>query len=157
MKTLKRIGIITVCIPLFLILVFIVFELVGMGVNHYATNQQTTSLKETIASGIPDAEILDTYSETGNTSGTGNHVDMLSVMLVKVDEELSELESSLNESYPLDSWSFGIEETSSVKSRYDESGYPSYFQVLAVPEEMQNTYIIYLRQSAPFADNIEGH
>lgn len=102
-------------------------------------------------------DLGDTYSETGNTSGTGNHVDMLSVVLVKADTELSELENKLNESYPIDDWSFWIEETSTVKSQYDESGYPSFYKVLAVPEEMQNTYIIYLCQSAPFADNIEGH
>lgn len=157
MKILKRIGIAVACIPLVLILAYIAFELIGMAVNHYSTEQQTNSLRETISSVIPKLEILDTYSETGNTSGTGNHVDMLSVILIKSDMELSEIESSLNKYYPLDEWSFWIEETSSVKSRYDELGLPSFYKFLSVPEETQSTYIVYLCQSAPFVDNIEGH
>lgn len=72
MKIIRRILITLICIPLLFIFAFVAFEILGLGVNHYTTNQQTNTLKETILSVAPDAEILDTYSETGNTSGTGN-------------------------------------------------------------------------------------
>lgn len=149
MKILKRIGIAVICIPLVLIFAYIVFEFIGMAVNHYSTHQQTNSLKETILSVAPESGILATYSETGNISGTGNHVDMLSVILLKTDMELSELERSLNEYYPLDDCTLWVEQTGSVKAQYD--GF------LFIPEEAQNTCMVYLCQSAPFVDNIEGH
>lgn len=157
MKIIKRILITLICIPLLTIFAFIAFEIFGLSVNHYATSQQTNSLKETILSVAPDAEILDAYSETGNTSGTGNHVDMLSVVLIKTNIELSKLKSDLNEHYKLDSWSFWIEETGSYKLWHDENSLSNFFDKLAVPKEMYNTYIVYLCQSAPFADNIQGH
>lgn len=153
----KRIGIAVICIPFAIIFIYIAFELIGITVNHYATSQQTKSLKKTILSVAPESEILDTYSETGNTSGTGNHVDMLSVILVKTDAEFSVLENSFNGYYLSDDCAFWIEETDSVKSRYDECSLPSFYEFLSVPKETQSTYIVYLCQPAPFADNMEGH
>lgn len=157
MKVLKKIGLTIICIPLAALLFLIAFEMVGMVVNHCATAKQTDALEKTILSIIPDAKILNTYSETGNISGTGNHVDMLSVVLIKTEEDSSYITTTLKENYPLDEWSFWVEEAGIIHSRYEVTGLPSYLEKLGYTRETTGTYVVYLCMSAPFADNIEGH
>lgn len=157
MKIIKRILITLICIPLFTVFALVAFEIFGLSVNRYATNRQTNTLKETVLSVAPDAEILDAYAKTGNTSGTGNHVDMLSVLLIKTSMDFSKLKGDLNEHYKLDGRSFWIEETGSYKRWHDETGFSNFLDNLAVPKQMHNTYIVYLCRSAPFVHNIQGH
>lgn len=154
----KRFFTILACIPILIILAFVVFEIVGAGVNHYETKKQTNTLKENIISVVQDAEILNTYSETGNTSGTGNHVDMLSAVLIKTKAGSSGLQNKLSDYYPSDDdCSFWADTADSVISKYGKSSLPSFYSELDVPKDMQDMYIVYLCRPAPFADNIEGH
>ncbi len=133
MKWLKRIGGIVLFLPILLIVAFILYEVFGMCVNHRATDQQTDTLQTRLESKIPDIEIVDIYSETGNTSGTGNHVDCLSSITFSTDLQIEEVEKIMAEYYTFDQIDCYLKET--------EEGY----------------YLIYLNTSAPFADNIEGH
>ena len=78
-KTVKAV----VLIPLVLIVLFIAFEIIGAFVNSAAAAKQTKQLQSDIVKVLQNAAVLDTYSETGNTSGTGNHVDMLYIKKIR--------------------------------------------------------------------------
>ena len=78
MKTMKKVLIGILAVPLFLIL----FEIFGMIINHASTGIQTNRLRHDIADAIPNTEIISVESQTGNTTGTGNHVDCLTQSLL---------------------------------------------------------------------------
>lgn len=133
MKWLKRTGILLLSLPFLLITIVILYEIFGMGVNHMAAKRQTGTLQKNLEKEISDIHVIDVYSETGNTSGTGNHVDCLSVITFSTEMPEPELANRMSEYYTFDAWSCRIEKT--------EDG----------------NYEFYLNTSAPFADNIEGH
>lgn len=133
MNMLKRAGVAVLLLPFILILFFVLYEIFGMGVNHAATNKQTDKLLTNLESAISDIKIIDVYSETGNTSGTGNHVDCLSTVAFSTKLQKTEIEDKLSGYYEFDEWSCFVDET--------EDGY----------------YLFYLNTAAPFSDNIEGH
>ena len=127
-KILKGAGIVIVGIPFLLISLIIILEIVGYFVNHIATDRQTKELRNVILQEIDDAKIIDEYSETGNTSGTGNHVDCLSRVSFSSGKDLDTISEILDKRY--DYWELK-----------NENG----------------IYIVTLNTSAPFSDNIEGH
>ncbi len=61
--------------PLLLIALYIVIEMVGCVANQATTYMQTKGLTEYIEKSIEDVSIVEVYSFTGNTTGTGNHVE----------------------------------------------------------------------------------
>lgn len=133
MKWLKRFGIVLLSLPIILIAIFVLYEIFGMCVNHIATEEQTNTLQMHLESEIPDIEIISVYSETGNTSGTGNHVDCLSSITFLTEMQETEIEDCMSKYYVFDEWSCYVNKT--------DNGY----------------YTIYINTSAPFVDNIEGH
>lgn len=133
MKWLKRTGAAVLSLPLICIISFILYEVFGMCINHIATERQTAELQNNLESVICDIQIISVSSETGNTSGTGNHVDCLSSITFSTQMQESEIKDSMAEYYELNEWSCYITKT--------EDG----------------LYLFYLNTSAPFADNIEGH
>lgn len=132
MKLLKRTGLIILFLPVILITIFILYEIFGMCINHFATKKQTDRLRIHLENEIPDIRIINVYSETGNTSGTGNHVDCLSSVTFSTQMQESEIKNRMSEYYEFDAWSCYIAQT--------EDG----------------DYLFFLNTSAPFADNIEG-
>ena len=130
MKKNKKVLISIFAVPLFLIM----FELFGMAVNHSSTGIQTNRLRRNIVDAIPDTEIISFESRTGNTTGTGNHVDCLSCITFSSDLSLSEVQDKLSGDYDWNDLSCYVEET-------DTAG----------------EYLFFLRKRAPFAGNIEGH
>lgn len=133
MKWLKRTGAAVLSLPLICIISFILYEVFGMCINHIATERQTAELRSNLESVIQDIQIISVSSETGNTSGTGNHVDCLSSITFSTQMQESEIKDSMAEYYELNECSCYITKT--------EDG----------------LYLFYLNTSAPFADNIEGH
>ncbi|OON85414.1 hypothetical protein BXO88_12190 [Oribacterium sp. C9] len=125
---LKIAGITLISAPAVLIALFIIMEVVGIHVNHSATDKQTAQLKEYVETHIEDADIIDVYSETGNTTGTSNHVDCLS--RITFDTELLEpaLTEILDEQY-------------------------KYYEL----DRTEDAYTLTVVTEAPFWDNIEGH
>lgn len=117
-------------LPALLVGLFILYELVGMAVNHAASARQTEELVRLLETELSQVEILDRYTETGNTSGTGNHVDMLSAVTFRTEAGIEKIEELLDQRYSPDEWSV---------------------------EELEDGYRLCLNTSAPFADNIEGH
>lgn len=157
-KTAKRILIGVVCIPAILILVFIGYEIIGMTVNHAATAKQTRELKHSLRDNISNVEIIDEYSETGNTSGTGNHVDMLSIIIFRADSDIAHIEDEVAGLYEKGDAGVWVETLTEAKKRYE--GYDSKancYEYMTPPGDTSGYYVIYEENSAPFEDNIEGH
>ncbi len=132
-KQLKRIVQIILLVPLILIGILILYELFGMCVNHLTTARQTKQLVTVLEEEVPDIELIDVHSETGNTSGTGNHVDCLTLITFSTEMQQSELEEKLYRHYEYDEWMCYLAQI--------ENG----------------DYLFRLNTSAPFAGNIEGH
>jgi len=133
MKRLKRAGLVLLFLPIVLIVFWVLYEIFGMCINHMATKHQTDRLQSALESRIPDIKILKIYSETGNTSGTGNHVDCLSSITFSTGMQDSEVKSVMSEYYD-----------------FEESG-------CYVIQTDDGNYLFYINTSAPFPDNIEGH
>lgn len=133
MKLLKRIGITIMFLPFILIAGIIIFEIVGMCVNHAATDRQTDKLKADLTEKISDIEIININSETRNASGTGNHVECMSMITFATEMPESEVKEIISEKYNLDN------------------------ECCTIRKEEDDSYLIYLETSAPFPDNIEGH
>ncbi|MBD5516880.1 MAG: hypothetical protein HDR06_20170 [Lachnospiraceae bacterium] len=133
MKWFKRIGMAILFLPFILILGVIVFEIVGMSVNHAATDRQTKKLQADLTEGISDLEIINVNSETGNSSGTGNHVECMSTIIFSTEMNESEIEEAMAAYYDFDN------------------------EYCIIRKEENGTFSIYLATTAPFPDNIEGH
>ena len=95
MKWIERFFIVIVLLPITLFTLFIGYEIFGMCINHLATQIQTNTLQQHLESEIPDVEIVSVYSETGNTSGTSNHVDCLSSIIFSTQIQESEIEARM--------------------------------------------------------------
>ena len=132
MKWLKRVGIAVLILPAALAALWGFYEIFGMWANHRATAEQTRTLQARLEKEIPDLELLEVRWETGNTSGTGNHVDCLSSITFATGMEMAEVEGRMAEYYPLDGWGCYVRQ---------EDGH----------------YTISVITSAPLPDNIEGH
>ncbi len=133
MKRSKRAGLALLSLPFILIGLFILYEIFGMCVNRLAANRQTDRMQNYLQREIPDIIILDVYTETGNTSGTGNHVDCLSAVLFSTGMQETEIIRRLSAYYT-----------------FDETG-------CSITAMEDGNYFFSLITSAPFADNIEGH
>lgn len=133
MKWLKRFGTAVLTLPVAILVVWGLYEVFGMCVNHIAAKEQTHTLQMNLENTISDIEIVNVHSETGNTTGTGNHVDCLSSIIFSTEMPETEIEDRLSEYYAFDGWSCYVDKT--------DDGH----------------YIIYVNTPAPFADNIEGH
>ena len=130
MKALKKVLIGILALPLLLIL----YEVFGIIVNHASTGIQTSRLRHNIVDTLPGTDIISVESETGNTSGTGNHVDCLTRITFTSDLSLSEVQDKFSRTYEWNDLSCYVEET-------DKAG----------------EYLFFLRKRAPFVNNIEGH
>lgn len=127
-KFLVQIGITIVSIPIILIALFIVIEIVGCIANHATTDKQTKELTAYIEKSIEDASIIDTYSFTGNTTGTGNHVECESKITFNSDMSEDDVDRIFAAQY-----------------KYREL------------EKKDGSYIITVYGDVPFPDNMEGH
>ena len=157
-KILKRIGICIIALPLVAIIFFIGFELVGAMVNSVATSKQTGQIQRNLQDTWQNVTILDTYSGTGNTSGTGNHVDMFSVVAFKVDEDLDEVIGKMSGGYEFNATDCWIEELDVVIAYHEsDSAYYRFLDDMELPEDTERCFIFVRNQAAPFADNIAGH
>ena len=133
MKQLKKLGIVILSLPIILVVILVLYEIFGICINHITTKKQTNTLKINLENEISDIEIINIYSETGNTSGTGNHVDCLSSITFSTKIQETEIKNCMSEYYVFDEWSCYINKT--------DDGY----------------YIICINTPDQFADNIEGH
>ncbi len=143
-KVIKRIFITILCIPLLIIVAFIGYEIVGAIANSISSEKQTKEIVSIIDE--TSSEIIDTYTFTGNVSGTGNHVDMLSLIIVKT-ENINELEKQMQD--------FGCKIT--PLEIISDNHLTGQIKEMNIPNDISNCYLIKVCNSAPFEDNIRGH
>lgn len=156
-KTLRHIFCIF-CLPFLLVTGLVGYELFGMAVNHSTGAKQTRKLKETLKESFTDAVILDVYEKTGHVSGNGNHVDMLSVIVFRTKQPYEDVLENLSPWNTLDEWGFDLQQLNMMQEKIKETGVaPFYYDDLQLPEDNTNCYVVFVCQSAPFVDNIEGH
>ena len=105
MKWAKRFGIVMLSLPIALVIVWVIYEIFGMCINHITTKKQTNRLRTNLESEISDIEIISIYSETGNASGTGNHVDCVSSIIFSTEIQETEIEDCMSKYYVFDEWS----------------------------------------------------
>ncbi len=157
-KILKWTGIFIIALPFVLILLWIGYQIFGASMNALATAKQTKQIQKHIQDTWQNANIIDTYSETGNTSGTGNHVDMSSVVLFRVDEDLDGVIEKLSAEYEFNATDCWVQQLDVVISYHQkDSGYYNFLEHMELPDDTDYCYIFVQNQSAPFADNIVGH
>ena len=155
---LRRIGFGILLLPFVLIALMILYEVFGMTVNHTASARQTQNATNILKMKLSSVEILDRYTETGNTSGTGNHVDMLTTVIFRTEAELEEIQQALQDYDGLDEWSFRIESLEKAQAAREQyPGVNAFLEKMDIPENLNHCWLLYLNTSAPFPDNIEGH
>ena len=146
---LKKIIAAILGIPFLLIFLFVLYEFVGYTVNHRETERQTELLENYILENIDDVDaVIDSAFFTGNTSGTGNHTDMMSVLVIKSDNDKKDIETALKKEYKY------IEVISGED--FDKDNYPYSKLKLNEIGDTKGIYVVCLIESAPFSDNIEG-
>lgn len=133
MKWIKYICITIISLPFILIIFFVLYEIFGMYVNHYATHRQTRRLQANLEKEIEDIKIIDVYSYTGNISGTGNHVECLSVITFSTSVDENKINEIMSKHYNFGNQNCSLERTA------------------------EGIYSFRQETSAPFPDNIEGH
>ena len=135
LRVLLGIGITIAMIPSLMITLGIGYEIYGYLANHAATDKQTKALEKVIVTEIDGVQIKDVYSETGNTTGTSNHVDCLSRITFSSDKDQDQVSEILKKHYDCN----------------DED----YFTVTIKREN--GIYIVTQISQAPYPYNIEGH
>lgn len=154
----KRVLKILLCLPFVLVGLVVLYEVAGMAVNHVASARQTAELVRLLETGLPQVEVIDRYTETGNTVRTGNHVDMLTAVIFRAEAEAEEIEWVMQSYDDLDGWMFWVEplsEALAVREKYPEVN--PFLKEMRIPEDLENCWFLYRNASAPFVDNIEGH
>ena len=145
-RALKITGIVIISLPFALVALYIVWEIFCAVVNNISGQLHTDSVINGY-SNCASIEVLDNVTFVGNTSGTGNHTEVRSTVLVQADS-ITELEYWTNyESYyitPL------FEEVSEEK-------YSRWSRELEQPYERDNCYVVEVYGSVPFPDSIMGH
>ena len=157
-RVFKELLIVLLALPAILVGLFVLYEVMGMAVNHTSSAHQTKNAIKLLNTELSSVEIIDSYTETGNTSGTGNHVDMLTAIIFKTDASLPEIEGLIDRNYGLNEWYCWIEEMEKIAAFRETAPYLYPFVAeMGVSDDLERTYLLYINNSAPFVDNIEGH
>lgn len=146
MKTLKKIGIVLICIPAVLLFLFIGYELFGIVINNIYGQIHTGDMLM-VLSNNSDVVVLDTYTFVGNSSGTGNHCDLLTAAVVR------------NDTGDIYSFYYATDKCADYIFSLSELGesYQEWSEKLDFPEDETNCYLLVKIDIAPFKDNIQGH
>lgn len=81
-RGLKITGIVLLCLPFALVILWLLWELFCAAVNNISGILHTQSVINDYSNSA-DIEVLDNVTFVGNTSGTGNHTEVRSTVLVK--------------------------------------------------------------------------
>ena len=150
MKTCKKIGIGFLLLPLVLIVLIIIYELVGMEINHASTDKQTGVLRDTLEDSVNDIEILNENSLTGNT-GNGNHIECVSEITFSSEMEETEMISAFSDKMSMDINESYLGANGCYFIDCGENG------IVRFSKKDDGNYLCRMVKSAPFSDNIEGH
>lgn len=146
MKVLKKIGTVLICIPAVLLFLVILWELFGIVINNISSEIHKEDMLMALSNNS-DVVVLDTYTFVGNSSGTGNHCDLLTAAVVRND--IGDINSFY---YTTDKCADYIFSLSELGESYQE-----WSEKLDFPDDETDCFLLIKIDSAPFKDNILGH
>ena len=145
-RGLKITGIVLLCLPFALLALLLLWELFCAAVNNVSGFFHTQDVLNGY-SNSSSIQVLDEVTFVGNTSGTGNHTEVRSTVLVKALNP-QDLEYWTNyESYQITPLSEIIPEYK--LERWNRE--------LEMPCEREGCYVVEVYGDVPFPDSIVGH
>lgn len=145
-RGLKITGIVLLCLPFALLVLFILWEFFCAAVNNISGILHTQSVMNGYSNNA-DIEVLDNVTFVGNTSGTGNHTEVRSTVLVKAANR-SDLEYRTNgDNYQI----------TSLTEEIPEYKLDRWNRELEMPYESDGCYVVEVYGDVPFPDSIIGH
>ncbi|MGN0649419.1 MAG: hypothetical protein ACI4KM_03205 [Oscillospiraceae bacterium] len=145
-KALKITGIVIISLPFALAALYIVWEIICALVNNISGVLHTQDVINGYGN-CASIEVLDNVTFVGNTSGTGNHTEVRSTVLVRAND-INELEYRTNgDSYYI----------TPLFEKVPEEKYDRWSRELDLPYESDCCYVVEVYGKVPFRDSIMGH
>lgn len=145
-RALKITGIVIISLPFAIIALFIVWELFCAVVNNISGQLHTDSVLNGY-SNTNDITVLDEVTFVGNTSGTGNHTEVRTTVLVRANSDMTVEYWTQGDDYYITPLS---EEISEYKlDRWERE--------LDIPTDVTDCYVVEVYGDVPFRDSILGH
>lgn len=157
-KALRIAGIsaaVIACLPIAFLALWIVWEVFCACVNGISGHLHTESVLNGY-SNTNDITVLDKSTFVGNTSGTGNHTEVRTTVLVKA-----------NDIKTVEYWTYGdfyhITSLSEEKTEYYGNSsrrsreISDFEREIDIPTDVTNCYVVEVYGSVPFPDSIVGH
>lgn len=155
-KALKILGIsaaIVLCLPVALFILWIIWELFCAAANNISGQLHTNSVLNAY-SNDSDIEVLDSATFVGNTSGTGNHTEVRTTVLVKAPSFIEVEYRTYGDYYYITSLSDEISEYNGSMRGRDVSDWE---RELDIPTDVTDCYVVEVYGEVPFRDSIMGH
>ena len=156
-KALKICGIsviVLLCLPLVLIAGWILWELFCTAANNISGQWHTDSVLNGY-SNDSDIEVLDKATFVGNTSGTGNHTEVRTTVLVKVNNRVTLEYWTQGDEYYIYSLSEEMIEYDNTSRRNRDVS--NWERELKIPDDITDCYVVEVYGEVPFPDSIMGH
>ena len=145
-KALKITGIVIISLPFALIALYIVWEIFCALVNNISGQLHTDSVLNGY-SNTNDITVLDAVTFVGNTSGTGNHTEVRTTVLVQA-----------NDINTIEYWTYGDSYyITPLFEEVPEEKYSRWNRELELPYESGGCYVVEVYGKVPFRDSIMGH
>ncbi|MBP0982146.1 MAG: hypothetical protein J6A19_00325 [Oscillospiraceae bacterium] len=145
-RGLKITGIVLLCLPFALVIIWLLWELFCAAVNNISGILHTQGVMNGY-SNSSSIQVLDNVTFVGNTSGTGNHTEVRSTVLVK----------ALNP-HDLEYWTnYEYYQITSLSEEIPEYKLDRWNRELEMPYESEGCYVVEVYGDVPFPDSILGH
>ncbi|MGN0684224.1 MAG: hypothetical protein ACI4JY_11160 [Oscillospiraceae bacterium] len=131
-----------------LVALIILWEIFCIVVNYTCAIFKTMDIMNGF-SNTHDIEVLDNVTFVGNTSGTGNHTEARSTVLVNATGEET-----------IEYWLGSDSENSRIYPLFEkvpEEKYERWDRELELPYDNSKCYVVEVYSSVPFRDSIIGH
>lgn len=152
-KALKISGIVIISLPAVLIALWILWEIFCAAVNSINGQWQTDSVLNGY-SNDSDIEVLDSATFVGNTSGTGNHTEVRTTVLVRANDIMTVEYWTNGDYYHITPLS---EEISVNNGSMRGRNVSDWERELKIPDDITDCYVVEVYGSVPFPDSIMGH
>lgn len=145
-RAVKIVGVLAavlLCLPP---LIWIMWELFCAAANNISGRWQTDSVLNGY-SNDSDIKVLDKATFVGNTSGTGNHTEARTTVLVRANDIMT-----------VEYWTNGDEYyITSLSEEIPEYKLSRWERELDIPTDTEDCYVVEVYGSVPFPDSIVGH
>lgn len=151
-RALKITGIVIISLPAALVALWILWELFCAAANGISGQWQTDSVLNGY-SNDSDIEVLDSATFVGNTSGTGNHTEVRTTVLVMANDIMTVEYWTNGDYYHITSLS---EEISVNNGSMRGRNVSDWERELKIPDDITDCYVVEVYGSVPFPDSIVG-